>query len=80
MHVLQYLTVCLISYVDLNHVVIYNCIHFSPDRTIIDGFVFKLIAVVYHRGQTCTSGHYYAVVRDRPDDTWTLYDDLQVQF
>ena len=53
-----------------------------PEREIdLPGIgAFELAAVVYHRGQTPTSGHYWCVARALNGQWWTFNDDTVRRF
>ncbi len=53
-----------------------------PEREIdLPGIgAFELAAVVYHRGPTPTSGHYWCVVKALNGQWWSLNDDVARRF
>ena len=48
-----------------------------PDQFQLNGFVYRLKTVIYHRGQSYDVGHYTTSTRG-DDDTWQYRDDRRV--
>lgn len=54
--------------------------HPNPNlpREMVAPFLYDCYAVMFHRGQAFTSGHYYVKVKDWRDDRWFRIDDRVV--
>lgn len=74
----KYVVLWLVNYTTQQSLEVYVCRNFDPDRTVIHRRRHRLVAAVYHHGDTCNSGHYYADVRDRQDGGWSRYNDKKV--